>query len=723
MDLQDLYAARKGRYMAALYQDFYKDSGKEKITDTDRAVQKYVFSQNTQDYESVLQEEGRFPVYLALSELRRGLFNWYDFRENARILEIGGGYGALTGLFCEKAEQVTVTERSLFRAQIMEKRYQAVENLSIYAGDILDMSFGEGFDYIILTGILERAGAGSFDNGIYAAYLRALQRFLKPEGILLAAVDNRYGLRYFAGMKDIHTGKVFDSIRRYPEGNRGAHSFTRKEIDRIWDLAGYKTKKVYYPLPDYRLPQLIYTDAYLPENNVSERLIPYYPNHDSMILNENSLYNDIVENNVFPFFANSFLIEASCGGTLGKAVYAAVSTDRGKDRSFATVIYEGESVAKIPLYKEGKQSIKQLCQTAKDIAAHGLEVVPQSYDGEKMIMPRIYAPMLSNYIKDRMAQDPDEVKKIVERLWQNILASSEEIDESQNILLTEETKNLPWGPILKKVYMELIPLNCFYQNNEFVYFDQEFVRENYPAKYALFRAVHYIYCFTEQAEQYIPLSYFQEKYQMKELWQIFQKEENCFLDKVRRRKIHKMFYRWAYPDQAQMQRNVDRLNNAAPSVKIYQPQIESETKQEILQEGKAYRVGYVPGVYDLFHVGHLNLIRRAKQRCQYLIVGVLTDELVEYFKHKRPHIPYEQRAEIVAAIREVDKVVPVSFHNTKKIDAWNLYHFDCHFSGNDHGSDWEKDLEQLKAVGSNMEFFEYTQGISSTQIKQQLKKT
>ena len=98
----------------------------------------------------------------------------------------------------------------------------------------------------------------------------------------------------------------------------------------------------------------------------------------------------------------------------------------------------------------------------------------------------------------------------------------------------------------------------------------------------------------------------------------------------------------------------------------------------------------------------------------------MTDELVEHFKHKRPHILYEQRAAVVAAIREVDEVVAVDFHNTKKIDAWNLYHFDCHFSGNDHGPDWKRDLEQLLAVGSNMEFFEYTQGVSSTQIKQQL---
>ena len=270
-------------------------------------------------------------------------------------MEVGGGYGALTGLFCEKAAQVVVTERSLFRAQIIEKRYDSVENLSIYVGDIMDMPFEEGFDYIILTGILERTGKGTFDKTVYAEYLRKLGRYLKSDGILLAAVDNRYGLRYFAGMKNIHTGKVFDSIRKYPEGNRGAHSFTRKEIEQIWDQAGYKNKKIYYPLPDYRLPQLIYTDKYLPEKNLRERLIPYYPDHVSMLFNENMLYDDLVENEVFPFFANSFLIESTYDGMLGKAVYAAVSTDRGKERSFATVIYEDEKVAKFLCIKRVKE--------------------------------------------------------------------------------------------------------------------------------------------------------------------------------------------------------------------------------------------------------------------------------------------------------------------------------------------------------------------------------
>lgn len=145
-----------------------------------------------------------------------------------------------------------------------------------------------------------------------------------------------------------------------------------------------------------------------------------------------------------------------------------------------------------------------------------------------------------------------------------------------------------------------------------------------------------------------------------------------------------------------------------------------DSVEPIAEVTKPYGIGYVPGVFDLFHVGHLNLLRNAKSRCEYLIAGVLTDELVAHFKSKKPLIPYEQRAAIVEAIEYVDRVVPVDFFNTRKIDAWHKYHYDCHFSGNDHGADWMMDLRQLREVGSNMEFFEYTKATSSTQIKGKL---
>lgn len=130
-------------------------------------------------------------------------------------------------------------------------------------------------------------------------------------------------------------------------------------------------------------------------------------------------------------------------------------------------------------------------------------------------------------------------------------------------------------------------------------------------------------------------------------------------------------------------------------------------------------IGYTTGVYDLFHVGHLNLLRRAKEQCDYLIVGVTTDELVSY-KHKRAVIPFEERAKIVEAIKYVDKVVPQE--NMNKMEAWEKYRFHVMFVGDDwKGTDkWNKIEEDLAAVGAKVVYFPYTKGTSSTLINETL---
>ena len=94
-------------------------------------------------------------------------------------------------------------------------------------------------------------------------------------------------------------------------------------------------------------------------------------------------------------------------------------------------------------------------------------------------------------------------------------------------------------------------------------------------------------------------------------------------------------------------------------------------------------IGYTTGVFDMFHIGHLNILKRAKEQCDYLIVGVSTNELVMKEKGKTPVIPYEERVEIVKAIKYVDKVVPQD--NKKKYSAWEKYHFNKMFVG----SDWK----------------------------------
>ncbi len=111
------------------------------------------------------------------------------------------------------------------------------------------------------------------------------------------------------------------------------------------------------------------------------------------------------------------------------------------------------------------------------------------------------------------------------------------------------------------------------------------------------------------------------------------------------------------------------LECAVPMELVYEDKTEGASPfLRPVQSAALYPVGYVPGVFDLFHVGHLNLLRNAKSRCEYLIAGVLTDELVEHFKKRKPVIPYAQRAAIISAVSYVDRVVPVDFSNTRKID-------------------------------------------------------
>ena len=125
-------------------------------------------------------------------------------------------------------------------------------------------------------------------------------------------------------------------------------------------------------------------------------------------------------------------------------------------------------------------------------------------------------------------------------------------------------------------------------------------------------------------------------------------------------------------------------------------------------------IGYTTGVYDLFHIGHLNILKKARENCDYLIVGVSTDKLVEEYKHKRPIIPFEERKAIVESIKYVDKVVPQT--SMDKFRAWENLKFNIIFHGDDwKNSDIYKQMEEkLKNVGVDFVYFPYTQGTSST---------
>ncbi len=135
---------------------------------------------------------------------------------------------------------------------------------------------------------------------------------------------------------------------------------------------------------------------------------------------------------------------------------------------------------------------------------------------------------------------------------------------------------------------------------------------------------------------------------------------------------------------------------------------------------KKFKIGYTTGVFDLFHIGHLNIIKRAKEQCEHLIVGVSTDELVKEYKNKYPIIPFEERKQIIEALQYVDEVVPQT--TMDKYAAWENLHYEALF----HGDDWKnsemynKYLEEFEGTGVEFVFLPHTEGTSSTMLTEVL---
>ena len=131
-------------------------------------------------------------------------------------------------------------------------------------------------------------------------------------------------------------------------------------------------------------------------------------------------------------------------------------------------------------------------------------------------------------------------------------------------------------------------------------------------------------------------------------------------------------------------------------------------------------IGYTTGVFDMFHIGHLNILKRAKEKCDFLIVGVSTDEVVQKYKNKIPIVPFAERVEIVSAIKYVDQVV--AQETMDKMEAWEKLHFNVLFHGDDwKGSNMYNSIEKrLEEVGVEVVFLPHTDGISSTILREKI---
>lgn len=501
---------------------------------------------HTEDFSHYLEGSDSWWIFYHLSGMRNALFGWYDFEPDAEILEIGGDFGALTGLFCDRCRHVTVTEERMYRAQAICERYSQRENLKVYAGRFCDMQacFVGKFDYVVIVGGLEKQGYGWSDQAPYVQFLRLVIDCLKPGGKILLAADNRYGLRNFCGARNWQTGKPFDGINRFPNGTE-KYEFRKPELEEIIKKAGILEYKFYYPLPDYRLAQLIYTDEYQNAQHVAERLEFYDMDQSTLLVAERNLYEDVIEQGALPFFSNSFFVEMGNSCRLSDTVYAVVSADRGEEYSFATVIGKDDIVHKRAVFPEGEKALYKAYNHICTLKQCGVSVVPHRMERGVMQMPRQKELTLSGILKKAVVTDQAEFIYWLDLLYAEILRSSEEADERDNVLQTDQTADVDFGCILKKAYIDMVPVNCFVIDGKLYFFDQEFVWENFPSRFVLFRALKYTYMSMWDMERYLPLGYLKEKYGFSErLWDIFEKEEEKFIASLRNQKMYAQFYQW-----------------------------------------------------------------------------------------------------------------------------------------------------------------------------------
>lgn len=568
--------------MAKLYDRH--PSAVDSVSEDDIKTREYIDKLHAFSYDEHICDETSWKVFCNLTDISAGMISWYPFVNwnNSVGLCIGAGFGTIAGLLCSKLEHVVATERSAFRAEAIAERFRHVDNLEILSGDFFDEEVFEatkqaglahnpdGYDYIILTGVLGLLSQGSKDVSILVSYLKKIKSLLNEKGVILIGEDNRLGLRYWCGALNNMTGKAFDGLLKYPHGSRG-YEFTRKEIIDLIELSGLKNNRLYYPLPDFRLPQMIFSDEYLPKNTVRERLIPYYSSNKTLIMNELDMYSDIIDNEAFKAFANSFIIECrniNCEDekdTDERVIYATLSADRGLYGSFATCVKrnkDGYFVEKIPLYDEGKVSSANICENIKYLKDHNLSVVEHVLcDNGVIRMPYYESKTLSEYLKELANEAKvDEINTIFDEVYENIIKSSDKAEVINGDFAKYSNDITIWGPILKKAFLELIPLNTFFSGEDFVYFDQEFEIDNCPAGFVMYRAIHYSYNFIPELNSIISKTNMIKRYGLQDVWDFLAAEENAFQMKVRLINQYKLFFSHTYIDGSVIENNIDGLN-------------------------------------------------------------------------------------------------------------------------------------------------------------------
>ncbi len=284
-------------------EDFYSDG------DIEGRLYDIVSDHKKEEYNRIISEENEWAVLYHLSDLRNNIVRALDIRKSHSVLEIGSGLGAVTGEISNIAKKVTCVELSKRRSEINAMRNSDRKNITIKVGNFLDIypTLTDKYNLITLIGVFEYSNLYIKDTKTpYLDMLIMAKELLAKGGKIAIAIENKFGLKYWAGCREDHNGIIYSGLEGYLRGD-GATTFSKPELCELIEKAGLRISDFYYPYPDYKLPTMIYSDKHLPRVGELCNNNRNFDNDRVRSFDETAVWNELIRNDKFTFFSNSFL--------------------------------------------------------------------------------------------------------------------------------------------------------------------------------------------------------------------------------------------------------------------------------------------------------------------------------------------------------------------------------------------------------------------------------
>lgn len=255
-----------------------------------------------------------WPSEYHLTPKRAQLLSGFAFERSAKVLEVGCGCGAITRHLGENFDSVISVEGSINRAKLARLRTRDLSSVEVICAPFQDIQFSQKFDIIVVVGVLEYSGSFIDAPDPYNAALKYFSELLTPNGVVVIAIENQFGLKYFNGCREDHLGKTFEGLEGYHRRDANVRTFGRAELEnRLHNY--FSHVKWYYPYPDYKMPDCVVSDSFLASEKagelISQMVTPRMSPADSPIWDEPSTVLELSRNGLLSALANSFLVIAS----------------------------------------------------------------------------------------------------------------------------------------------------------------------------------------------------------------------------------------------------------------------------------------------------------------------------------------------------------------------------------------------------------------------------